>query len=133
MKRLFNLVILPLICVAAGIFLIIMNIQSLKTGKNFEKTTATITDIRESYDAAREEYDHEVIVEYTYKGETYQSPLGEYSSSYKVGKELEIKVNPADPSEARPASDTGIIIGILFGFIAIIAGGVICFKGLTRR
>jgi len=133
MKRLFVRFVLPVLFIIAGIVLLVLNINTIKSGKNFIQTTATITAIREEYNAAREEYDHDVEVNYTYEGKEYTSLLGEYRSSYKVGNEVAVKVNPADPAEVRPASDAGLIIGIVMAVVAILAGILTFLKGMVNR
>jgi len=79
---------------------------------DYEKTTATITEITLNDDMA------ETIVSYNVGGVVYSSALGYYSSDMEVGKEITIKYSPEDPTVIR-AQSIDFIGYALFGGAAL--------------
>lgn len=128
MRRLF-IRFIPIILILAGILWLVLGFGTYRNHKEFSQTTAVISDIQEEYNPARSEYDHRVFVQFTADGSSYEAELGAYASSYKVGKEVKISYNPADPTDIQPG---GIGQSLLFlaGGAALLVGGVIT---LLRR
>ena len=88
----------------------------------FEKTTATIISITESEFSTSEDTDYDVVVEYTVNGQKYTKKLDYYSPSFEVGKTVDVKYNPDNPSEVHGGNGFGIyilIIGVVIAAIVI--------------
>ena len=91
--------------------------------KGFEKTTAVIDRIDESYmgyndETMQDEYEYTTYVKYTVEGKEYTGKLNISDASFKEGQEVDVMYNPANPSEMY--SEPGIT-----GFIMMVAGLVV--------
>ena len=111
------LVLFGLIFILAGVFTYKGHIEYMKTA---EPIMATIEFIDIRGDDEDREYD--VFVSYVYQGIYQETELNFYSSSMYVGQELELYVDPNNPSDVRDNSVSGFIIFILFGSLAMIIG-----------
>ncbi|MDY3792131.1 MAG: DUF3592 domain-containing protein [Oscillospiraceae bacterium] len=111
-----------------GVVFLIVPIVSVAGWEDFKKdavpVTATISDIRthtsRSSNGKRRTY-HDVYVEYEYEGESYYEELDHYSSGMREGDEVEMLIDPNNPSKNRsePYLFSGIMaaIGLIFGGI----------------
>jgi len=111
-----------LIFALAGLFFIIMGIVFFVSpqDKNFEKATATITDIRS--EVVVEEEVKYVIISYQDKTglEHTDIRLDAYDTSWNIGSQITIKYNPNDPTEVK--TDTpAIVFLIMFEALGLIA------------
>jgi|GEM_PF-2068647 len=109
--------VLALIAIVAGVYLTFFQ------SSGYEKTTATIVSVTElPKDFEDEDTQHEVTVEYTVNGQKYTEILDYYSPSFAVGKTVNVKYNPDNPSEVHGGSGFGIyilIIGIVIAAVVI--------------
>ena len=111
------LMLLALVALGAGVY------TGFFATKGFESTTATIARIEEDETFVGEDpNDKQYItyVTYTVDGKEYTEDLGSYSPSYKVGKEVKVKYDPADPATVRDDSLGFSLYLILIG-VALIA------------
>ena len=115
--------VLAVIAIIAGVYFTF--IQS----SGFEKTTATITAIEEQpKDFSDDDAEYDVTVEYTVDGQKYTEKLDYYSPSFEIGKTINIRYNPDNPSEIHGGSGFGIyilIIGVVilaFTIFSIVRG-----------
>ncbi|MGN0638533.1 MAG: DUF3592 domain-containing protein [Huintestinicola sp.] len=112
-----------------GAAFLIVPVINIAGWSEFEKdavpVTARIIDIdthttRRSNSHKRTTY-HDVYIEYEYEGETYSEELDHYTSGMREGDELEILIDPDDPSKNRsePYLFSGImaLFGLIFGSI----------------
>lgn len=107
------------------IFLIIGGIMLYKGISTKDKgvtVTATISriDVETTYRSGERETDHDVYIDYTYNGEKFTNisyPL--YTSGMHQGKLIDVKLNPANPTEFY-TSTSDILIGAFFAGFAII-------------
>lgn len=87
---------------------------------------ATIVEIQETW-TGDNEYAYEVYVDYTVDGTAYRHVrLGNYSSGYREGKEINLFYNPANPSQIE-AGGRGI-----WGIALTAVGGLIFLFSLSR-
>ena len=91
----------------------------------YTKTTATITKITETYNAADNNYDHDVYVSYEVDGKSYNEELNYYEGGYKEGQEVTIAYNPDNPAEIT-TGEKG------FGIYLVIIGPIILVGGLIK-
>lgn len=112
---------------AFGVAFLIVPVISLASWNEFKKdavpVTAEITDINaytRRSNRGKRRY-REVIVEYIYNGENYSEKLDYYISGMKKGDELEILIDPDDPSKNR--SEPYLFSGIMAIF-AVVFGGI---------
>ena len=122
--------VMGVIALAVGVWL------GFFRGGDYVKTTAVITEIEEERDAAGTDADsmqYTAIVRYTVEGVEYTQPLDSWSPGYKVGKEVSVKYDPANPVKITSASPgfaiALIVIGILL--IAFVLYGF--FKNAARK
>ncbi len=97
------LLVLCLSFSATGAGLIVMGVAAFSSAKHFESmgddATAVITDISLPH--------KRVMVEYSYRGETFKRTLLWYSSSMYEGQKIPIHVNPEDPTRiSNPGGNT---------------------------
>ncbi len=83
----------------------------------YEKTTATILSIKVDPDSTSEDDSYIVTANYTVDGKEYTNVLNTYSPSYKVGKTVEVRYDPADPNK--------VTSGFAIGVYAMVVGAVI--------
>lgn len=119
---------LALIAIAAGVYFTFFQ------SRGFEKTQAKIVSIEElPRDFEDDDPTYDVTVEYTVGGKSYTQKLDSYDPTYKVGKTIEIKYDPADPTVIHGGGGFGIyvlVIGavIFVGVVASIIIGRISLK-----
>lgn len=111
-----------------AVFLIIMAANTsawAEFKKDAVPVTAEITDIdtytKRSVSSKKRKTYHDVYIEYEYEGKTYTGELNYYSSGMKRGDDVEIFIDPENPSESK--SDPLIVSGIM-GIFVIIFGGI---------
>ncbi|MBQ4381189.1 MAG: DUF3592 domain-containing protein [Oscillospiraceae bacterium] len=97
--------VLALVLLGAGVYLNFFHSQG------FVKTTATIVDVEAVQEADSNTY--RATVEYTVDGKTYRQELDQQSSSYAVGKTVEVLYNPANPAEVHAGGILPIILMIV--------------------
>ena len=105
---------------ALALSLIVLGIgvwQTFFVGRGFIKTEATIVSIEESETSTDDETSYDVTVRYTVDGQEYTGLLNSYSPTYKVGKTVAVRYNPADPTEFQDASG---IMQILMGVALVV-------------
>ncbi|MBQ7171752.1 MAG: DUF3592 domain-containing protein [Clostridia bacterium] len=128
MKRI--LVLLSgLVVIAAGIFLLAHGNAVKK--RCTEPATGVVVENRE-----REDIDEGVIstvyypvIEFEADGKTVSvtGSSGQNPAKYRIGDQVELLYNPADPSEMLIRGETGVG---LFGIIAIVVGVIVSFVGI---
>jgi len=121
-------VVVPVLFIAAGVFLIIMGFRNSKARKIYIDNTAVIVTITRELEA--EDYNYEVYVKHTVDGKEYTTPLGFYSDGMKEGQEIAIKYDPADPYTVIPAKGSQTVIFFVSGIVAILLGAVSVLKSL---
>ena len=112
-----------------GVVFLIVPIVSVVTWEDFKKdavsVSATITDIKthteRSTNSGKRRTTHSVYIEYEYEGDRYYEQLDHYNSGMRRGDEVEILIDPDDPSRNRsePYLFSGIMaaFGLIFGSI----------------
>lgn len=140
-KRYVKFLVLPIICIAAGIALsAYITYQYAEEYKNSKlpSAQAEIVDMT-SYEksGAKGRIDTVYIISYQYEidGVLYESSFNSYSPKL-VGDNIEIKYNPENPSvsTAVTAPDTKSFAFVLcFGFIFIVVGAVIAISVYKNR
>lgn len=101
--------------------------------QQYQPITAEITDIR-----PRGNDDYTVLVSYTVDEAVYTQPLNMYSSSYYIGKKIDILYSPENPNEITSKNFAAISlifpgIGFLFAGIGFIGFYVRIRKKNMRR
>lgn len=117
--RIFAL-ILGILVVGLGVYL------SFIQSAGYEKATATIISIEEDPNyipdtQTENDKQYVVTVKYTVDGKDYTRVLDSYSSSYEVGKEVEVRYNPKDPGTVHSSPVFGYVFMAIGGVIVIIA------------
>lgn len=122
------IVIVGLLFMAGGIAIVGMNIVRLK--RCTELVSAIVTDYI-SKSGSKGGIVYAPVFTYYYEGTEYSSNLNYYSSSrpFKMGKEVNIKVDPNDPYYIFVPRLWGIWV---FGIIFILAGTGLIYLGLYR-
>ncbi len=103
--------------------------------RGFESATATIVRIDEEDDTTSTEANdktYTTTVTYTVDGKTYTEILDTYASSYKVGKEVKIKYDPADPATIR-ADSPGIALYLIGLGVVLLAVSIITIVRNSRQ
>ena len=124
------LLVLALVALCGGVY-----IGFFQT-RGFESTTATIVRIDEEADHTSTEANaktYTVFVTYAVNGQEYTQELGTYAADYKVGKEVQIKYDPADPTRLYSASAgfAAYLIGV--GVVLIVASVMTILKNRQQR
>lgn len=90
------------------ISLTFINVADSTTAKtaNWVDTNAIVTEIDQSESHSYTDFT------YTYKEKEYTCRVGMYDSSYYVGKEVIVKVNPENPSECNCLETLGVFKGV---------------------
>lgn len=118
-------IIVGVIFFLIGLGLVAGGILFTISGNRFKQTarqvTAVITDF-ESYTDSDGDRHHETDVSYKVNGEEYETTLSEYSSTWKIGKEITLYVNPDNPYDVRSGMGLSIVFWILFGMGVVFAG-----------
>ena len=78
-----------------------------------EQVTATITSIRGRRKHRR------VYIRYIFNNEVYEAKLGYYSSSMRIGDDVELYINKDDPEDYIYAGNGPIVLGVIFIVIGI--------------
>lgn len=127
-KRILGLV-LPLIFVAAGIFVIVLGIKQFNMKKEYDETgTAIITGIEREWtgtdDDGFDEYSYTVLIDYEIDGKKYEDVnFPYYNSSMKKGDTVEFLYKTGDPSNIVPANTgTTAVIMMVFGSVFALLG-----------
>lgn len=86
-----------------------------------------ITDIQ--VNGSGDDKTHTVYVNYEYQNEPYESILGDYNEAMSIGDEIQININPNNPSQ--PISDFSIFgyFAIPFGIVFVILNLFFVFGG----
>lgn len=124
-----------------GILSIILGASTLISSGASKATNDTvvaeITTISQQKNSKGEIY-HFVYVDYEYKGEEYKEvSLGVYTASMHEGKQIDILVNPKEPTDIKiVAQDTidgvgGIFMGVIFALVGIVPL-IFMYKGKQR-
>ena len=127
MQKILTQYVIPLVLLVLGIVFLILGFNNVQQRKEYVTTTAVISriDLREEVGTDGEiETTGDVYVDYTVNGKKYTNDLGEYSSSFTEGAEIEIYYNPKNPNEIFSAS-------VIFPIIMFVLGGVFCLVGLV--
>ena len=113
-------ILMALLLLAAGIALIVLSgkVKSKLNDPDMLRLTAVISDIRIEYDG--DDTNHTVYVDYELDGKSRTAQLDSYSSGMRIGNELEILVDPGDPSSAMTNSKTGYRVMLGFGIVSIV-------------
>ncbi|MBQ9826624.1 MAG: DUF3592 domain-containing protein [Firmicutes bacterium] len=116
-----------------GIILLIFGIASMgvKDARNYIKVSAVVSRaelVQEAYtdsDSTHHDAEYEIHVKYTVAGREYESELG-ILSDVKVGDQMNVYYNPADPSEVVQMRNQAIIPYIFVGVGALaLIGGIL--------
>ena len=119
-----------------GLFFVGFGIYSfiVPQDKNFEKTSAIITDIRS--ETIGEEESKYIIVSYQDNEgvEHTDLRLDGYDSSWHVGSQITIKYNPKDPTDVKFDSPAFVfpLVSVTLGGIAVVAS-VVTIVNTTKR
>ena len=124
-----------------GILSLILGVSKLISNgaskASSDQVTAEIISISQQKDSKGEIY-HFVFVDYEYKGEEYKEVnLGVYTASMHEGKQIDILVNPKEPTDIKiVAQDTidgvgGIFMGVIFALVGIVPL-IFMYKGKQR-
>lgn len=106
--------------------------------KNAKEVMATITDIQ-TYRSkgADSDLEHDVYVEYEYKGQLYETELNFYSSDMYVGKTITLLVDPLSPGQVNVKGMLYLfaMIPLLIGVIFALIGGItlLVMEGSKRK
>lgn len=110
---------LALIALAAGIYFTFFQ------GRGYVETKATIVSIVEKEIDTDHEKDYDVTVRFTVDGKEYSGLLNQYSPSYDVGDQVDVRYNPADPSDFH-----GVALGFSI-YLMVIGVAMIAFVVVT--
>jgi hypothetical protein len=80
--------------------------------------------VTKANDDEEREVSHTVYIGYDYGGKHYERELGHYSIGMREGKEIEIFLDPSDPSKISSRGDR------MFSFVLLIFGVVLLAVGL---
>ena len=130
MNRLFR-ALAPFIALAGGVMFLIFGIHTAQQRRVYAETVGEITDIRVIH--GMEDDRHEVYVAYTVDGVDYESELGEYASTMRVGKEIGILYDPADPAQIISASAFGMVMEFGMSALAFFLAAAMLIKRLNGR
>ena len=126
-------VMAALLIVAALIMIGIGAYIGFFESRGFENTTATIVRIDAEDDIAAEDKTYITTVTYTVDGKEYTEILDSYAPDYKVGKEVKIKYNPANPAIIH-ADSPGFAIYLLgAGVLLLIISIFVLIKNSNQR
>ena len=138
MKKLLN-ILFPLSAVVLGIIVIVFGVNKLKTKNLYDMSaTAVITGIEREWTGTDgdgfDTYEYHVYVEYEIDGEKYKDvQYPGYDGSMKVGDELEILYQSADPTQISEKNITGsAILFFVAGAVFIVIGLVMSIRALIR-
>lgn len=122
MKSPIKNILMMLLLIAAGVVLIVLSgrMKDKLNDPDMLRLTAVISDIRIEYDG--DDTNHTVYVDYELDGKSRTAQLDSYSSGMRIGNELEILVDPGDPSSAMTNSKTGYRVMLGFGIVSIVCG-----------
>lgn len=116
------LVMFGVIFAAIGLAFFITGVSVLSLGiynSRGVKVPAIITDIK-SYTDSYEDTSYDVFVEYEYEGECYTNvEINYYSSFMRVGKSIDVKIDPDNPGEVKSTAFF-IAFGGIFGGVGLI-------------
>ena len=111
-----------LVCLFLGILALAVGISSLVRRDKYIPVEATITRIEEFYSAEEDQCTYSTIAAYRVDGKDYENDIGYYEPSFEEGKTIEIRYNPADPSEVEAASQGFLIYLVIIGAVLTAAG-----------
>ena len=124
------LLVLALVSLCGGVYIGFFQTRGFETAK------ATIVRIDEEPDLTSTEANAKIyttFVTYTVNGQEYTGELDSYASNYKVGKEVQVKYDPADPTKIYSASKGFAIYLIGIGAALIAASVVTIMKNRQQR
>ena len=127
--------LLPLIFVAAGIFVVVMGVRGLNEVKTFVPITVTVDEVEVIPSGDPDSSDtRTTYVVYTYEGKDYRSILQVDSGTHVRGDELTVLCDPDNPSYVSGATTTSSVIMIVGGAVfALIGLGVLVSTVLKGR
>ncbi|MCI7767158.1 MAG: DUF3592 domain-containing protein [Oscillospiraceae bacterium] len=112
---------------AFGVIFLIIPLISIASWAEFKKdavpVSAEITDI-DTYTKRSNHKNrtyHDVYVEYEYDGVTYSEELDYYTSGMKKGDDIEIYVDPDDPSRSR---SNPFVFSAIMAVFGLVFGGI---------
>ena len=123
------LLLVSLVVIGVGIYV------GFFESRGFESATATIVRIDEEDDVTSAEPNaksYTTTVTYTVDGKAYTEVLDTYTSSYKVGKEVKIKYDPANPATIH-ADSPGITIYLIGLGVLLLAGSIFTIVKNSRQ
>ena len=123
------LILLALVVIGVGVYV------GFFESRGFESATATIVRIDEEDDVTSAEANaktYTTTVTYTVDGQAYTEILDTYTSSYKVGKEVKIKYDPADPATIH-ADSPGITLYLIGLGVLLLAGSILTLVKNSRQ
>lgn len=104
---------------AVGAILLIVCFGIMTAGKKFDAVAVTVTGTISAIESHRDsdgDRHYSAYVDYTYQGREYSGiRLNSYSSGMYEGKEIAIKIDPAEPGVAKAANTYLIASAILAG------------------
>ena len=115
---------LALVALAGGVYLTFFH------SNGFVKTQARIVDVVDVSTGADEGTSYRPTVEYTVNGVTYTSELNESSSSYTVGKTINVLYDPNNPAVAHGDGRIGLY---LMAVGALILAAIVVTEARKRK
>ena len=116
----------PLISVLFGLCFAVLGVVSLCQPKT-ERLSATAAIVRIDGGQHGEEIDYTVYVDYEVNGQKYSAAYPAYSSSMKVGDEVEVLYDPADPADITAPGSAAVPWVFLGAGIGVLLLGVVLF------
>ena len=114
----------------AGIAMIVAGVYfGFIQGRGYEKTTAVITQVDTEPDETSDDPDgtREIAtVTYTVDGKTYEAVLNDWNPGWKLGKEISVRYDPADPQKVL-SDAPGFVVYLIGVGAAIIAVELFAF------
>lgn len=121
-----------------GIIMLIVGIAFFASNQKFKESamevTGVITDITKHYDSDGDAH-HDVWVEYSINGSSYNEEINFYSSSMYEGKEINLLVDPVYPTRVHSVGGDVFFV-CMFGGMGLIfscIGGSVFYAGIRKR
>ncbi|MGX8698578.1 MAG: DUF3592 domain-containing protein [bacterium] len=106
------------VTLAAGVYITFFH------SRGFVKSTATIIEIQQE-SSADGDITYSATVEHVVDGKPYIGVLDSYSSSFRVGKAVQILYDPEDPSVIHASDGMGI-------YLIVMSAGILVFLAVRR-
>lgn len=117
-----------LLILSLGIIALIFGITSIVKHNKYVPVEATITEIQSEYDTTENQYRYRTFVRYFIDGKKYDEELGYHEDGFEEGKTIEIRYNPANPSQIIESSMGFTIYLTVLGPILILLGVFLFLK-----